>query len=516
VRLLLEAFNNLDGPGGLIEKYAQDVHFYQDMWTYLFTPPPGTEWESYLLDGVVPIPLKTLFVGEPELALTAYYPVDSNNVPGPVAFIDLPPLTGLIDFHWQGSLPGVPVGSDLVAFTAEERTKLQTLMDLLSKWDNDATPPRDKFQNIASSVAAALLAEYHLGFKGKVYEAGPSRPWLPLFQGFLGADSAPNLTCPDVPAAQPLLANGDIPPLTDGRFDSGKYPLNYLAPYADFDALANPGDDTMASWLGHNVDTDKINQYPDNIPFDALYTDVASRTVRTTFDKNQINALIEFYFNLGGWDLNPAAGVINSRKLAVYAHPTFACGDGVVRADLAAAATRKGYPMTRNMVPIMMLRRLLEAAEFLENAYGSLPTYGEVFRTRAFDYDGTLRWPTPQQTATPEEGLPMEAGPGILRSVGCEADYRADIEKGFQEKVYCVAGSDRSIFTFFPEGQPNEPPKSFYWNPPGQNMARFDSIHWVDHMDAFRRNQPRPTHFRDYRSFQSPEYPAVVNYVYEP
>lgn len=46
---------------------------------------------------------------------------------------------------------------------------------------------------------------------------------------------------------------------------------------------------------------------------------------------------------------------------------------------------------------------------------------------------------------------------------------------------------------------------SFFWNPPGQNTARFDSVHFGDHTEAFRTNTPLSTRLRDYRGHSSPE-----------
>ncbi len=513
VRVIAEAHAALDGAGGILAEYARELAFWQDLWAALFTPLPGTSWQSYEVEPGVELNLKDTWVDNAYGSVFVY----PGGVAGTPTLIPMPAFFGLIDFHWLYSLPGVLEGDTLTAFTEEERARLPGLVDLLVNWDTPATPAAARYRNRSDSVAAALLGEFHLGLDAARYDAAVSRPWLPLLNGLVVGDTLPDSACPTDPELVALDANGMPPALEQGLLPSGRAPHQLWRGYTDF-RDAGRVDQAAAeygSWLGATPYHHAIARFVAEPPYAALYSDVDGRVVRDTLGPAEINAFVDFFMTLGGFKVTLASGEVVWAKSLLLGDPEVNdCPGSLPRADAIAARYRAGYPLTRTMARVLLLRRLLTTAATLEGWFGELPTFGEVFRTRAFDYRGVQRWPLDGGGAADPAGLPME-GWGTMRSASmCLPEDGATLADGFQRRVFCVGGSARPIFTFFPKDQPSAPPKSFYWNAPGQRVGRFDSVHFADHLEAFRTNVPLPSHLTDYRAHPSPEYASPVDHVY--
>ncbi len=166
--------------------------------------------------------------------------------------------------------------------------------------------------------------------------------------------------------------------------------------------------------------------------------------------------------------------------------------DGTILAELDHEAL---YPFlvpglrTRNRLRVMILRLLLDADAYVREAFPAGAGYGDLVRARLFALDGGRYGP--------ESGFPC-VGSGLrLLSRGPDPGEPAH-PRGFRRRLWALGGSTNPILTIFPHNRPDEPPRSYFWNVPGQRPADFESAHALEMMRAFAANRLVPTFFSDY------------------
>ncbi len=91
-------------------------------------------------------------------------------------------------------------------------------------------------------------------------------------------------------------------------------------------------------------------------------------------------------------------------------------------------------------------------------------------------------------------GEPIEGGSIGIRAFGIQSDPMDTISQsnnfsalmdsvdaeGFQNRMYGIFGSGRTLFTLLPKDKPNDPPQSFFWIVPGERISVPASKHNAD------------------------------------
>lgn len=518
-----------DGLADVIEEAEKERAFFEDLWAVL-----GTSWFPYAQRWV-------LQTGSLE---TYWYPnVDETpNDPSDDTvkqFIPMPTGHRLIDFLWSESRLGSSrLGSLPELLSSEEVLAFDGLVDdLADSWASI------EYRNDRNSQEAALLLEYDLSFNAAlngtithtvsapvIEEEG--RVWTPIWNGMVRAaperfpqtnsvpDPADAALCdpinglPSAWAAETqFLLNGDLLHL-----------YRYFPPYKPFARAVFGSESTSAvrDCIPEGLDADELAgleaQFPmlaiPTPPYDALYADVEARIVRGTNGTAaptpaQINALVKFFLcELGGFTLEPER---NMGAIVPLGVSTTSKVELVNDWEALAGKSSKDlpypfyYPLTRNLARVLLVRRLLEAADFADGR-----TLGDILRARVYDLDGTLRYP--QGVTAPEDGVPCDGsairhvsmflGPNEVPS----EKNSVFMDKGFQDRLWAGGGSDKTMLVLFPE-EPTDPPRTYFLHYPGTRPSAFASQHFVGMVDEFAESRMAHTHFTDYASHLSPAEP---------
>ena len=205
--------------------------------------------------------------------------------------------------------------------------------------------------------------------------------------------------------------------------------------------------------------------------------------MKTVLSARDVNEIVRFLLQLGGWydpeGAEDPEGAPSTKK-ATFESWIAGWANGKYTTPHAP-----GYPLTRDMVRLVVLRRLADAydyIEWLENQHG-LTRYGEVVRSRAFDYDGDQRWPLVSGRLT--KTAPRVAGTGswdpgqrrITLSWGLRRPtiFPRSWSKGrraFPSASGPRSGSTWPLATFFPEN--GTAVRSFFRIAPGNRVMAFE------------------------------------------
>ena len=497
----------------------QEIAFFEDLWTCLWRG----DWDNYELQPGIFVDLKDVWIdntwpnsSNPQVF---WFPSDPANptVPGTQENIDMPTDFALIDFLWsevrmgKHKLPAV-YGVQKIPGFDDAVSKLET-------WKNE------EFAETIPSLGAALAQQFEVGLlankngieDGQVRQNAhfhEGRMWSPVSNGrvlatgtrYPSANWMTNLSTLDLvnEIDQGNEANSRYGVLPSGcdvdaenRFDMScpgfgdEFLLQFVQSYKPLDMIKR-----FASLLTEHPGAGQdhpIVEIP-LPPYDALYSDVATRTVKdiSQLSREDINALVSFFLNdLGRFGLVSGGGASTSRKKesvdAWWANP----GENPF-------PWSRTYPLTRNIARITLMQRLVEADEF--NMATGIDEFGDLRRTRIFDVDGV-------QVFGGDDGAPTEGG--FLRA---SASVVGETEDGFQEELISSGGSRSPLLTLFPD-DPSLPPISFFSSFPGNRPAMSASAHYADLIVPWVAGDLTPTHYSDYAdsdNWSSDPWPAPV------
>ncbi len=464
IRSLREMLNQVNAGA-----FDKERHFWEDLWSTLYSPPAG--WSSF------PIPFPSdattpVLVNLKEVWVDNQSPVFWQSNGGTISSIQLPSGAALLDFHPDTFVP----------LTSSELSQLNTLVSSLESWSAN---PSEKYKNSSNSTAAALLFTYVNSLS-----LGKHR-WIPLEDGKIFLAPLAETDCPQgnlplVTQVSPGFSPGDIPALgmnelQQFRRTKGSYLKDLVVPLHSI---------AMNS-TARGVEKEPGQNSHLQIPYSALYSDQLNRVVKTNPDITDITALVEYFAKLGGWWDGGApsqGGVANLQKKAVAWNKVKPCSTEFKFQHTRGAIQRDGYPFSSGLAREHLLRRLLAADEHLNPSGSPTKTLGDVLRVRAYDVTGKQHYP-----ATGD--LPCEGG--YIRRVQFKP-LEQDEDEGFVTKALAYSGSKNPLMTFFPDN--GGPAQSFFWTFPGQNIMDQSPAapNLWDHVDAFRNNQLKGTHFSDY------------------
>lgn len=501
---------------GIVARFTEDVHFFEDLWTTLHTTQDAT-WLAFKANAVD--------------NHNGIMPFWSNAMQGwyniPTALTSPVPL---IDFLWNDPSPG-----------SLNVSEYQAAVNVLSGWDGRME---------LGSQAAAIFLTHVMGFTANAPQL--SRQWVPLRDGKnlmpstpgagVWGDTGQYIVAPQSPAFF-LLQNGALPALNaNGTFqsDSSRYPQRirpYVAGqwvgYTEFGGFLTThkaGTLVVDAVVKLRPGLDNPSQTPAwklRPPLTALYSNPATRTVKTTPTPTDVTKLVEYFLKLGDWipwdfDL---LQYDNSGEHQAYVNKKHVA---LKSANIYDAATQYPafYPLTADMARVHFMQRLVQAKTLVGNR-----ALGDVARARVFSFDGTRRWPSTGPTGV--ASMATWARSEFLRSSLVLAQhpnpeqsgdtYAWALENtGLASSYWCSGGSQRPLVTFFSE-EPESAPESFFWNTPGQRVMDFQSVHMADMMAAYASNALRDTHYADYTDpqFKSPDtrlptatqHPYVLTYI---
>lgn len=512
VRNLTELRDNMTA---VLDEAKREKEFFQDLWETLRAAPG---WAASANRWVL---------GTQDVLWFPDYPNSSL-----AQTIALPDGYSLIDFLWSESRLGRKRLGDcsssdclLTAGLGGEQERFDLLVSSLEAWDGDP-----EFRNSKDSAAAGLLLEYDLGFNASTNGLANGSPvrmdeegriWTPVHDGFVWADATRFDQSGSYPASCSEIADpstGMLPAgwLPEGTFtacsQNGLYLFRYYDTYKDFAGLMF-SKNSLASVM-YDCDSDTLcpdrKEHPITAipkpPYDALYEDPLTRTVRSAPRQQDINALVQFFLvDLGGFTLTPERTDPNDPDSPLVPNGVSTTSKNAKIASWLAAGPKNktlpypySYPLTRNLARVLLMRRLLETDDFL-NANG-LSTLGSILRCRVYDFAGNLRYP-----AT-EDGLPCDGGSIRAVSMHLEPDEEdnngADAARGFQARIWAGGGSDKTMVVLFPYDGAKYP-ETFFLHHPGTRQSAFSSPHFVGMADHFRNRTMAPTHFTDYKSSPS-------------
>ena len=471
VRLVKEVVDHPNHARSPIAEAQKEAAFFDDLWDALYNAPDNTHWAAYPLPDGTTMSLRELWV---ENAWGNRIFV-SNNDALPIEF-EMPENFALIDFLWDRSQVGgdARVGDTLMS--AAELADLTSLVnDVLVPWDTD-TPianADDRYHMTRTHEGAALVEMHQRGFSAV---GNYGRRWQRLRRGEVPFQNGSTTT---------------FVPVTD----SGGMPA---APGTGFSAT-----ETSMKWNGlqyHSFPIDQLASYYKEpvgleVPYDALYSSVDDRIVKTHLQPEDIDAIVIFFLKLSGDYIDPEnnGGVPSIRK-SKYDR-AMAAG----QSDAFFAASRPGsFPMTRGLGRLATLRRLIEAADFLRNEHsGEIPEFGAVFRTRMFDLNDQLAWPDTEAGAACDGSF--------IRAIGWAPDQLANgyvPQRGYQPRYIGMGGSHLTLFTLLPKKKSDStetlPPQSYFWCTATIRTMFPEDPSYTSILPHFAQNELLPTHFSDY------------------
>ncbi|MBP8298876.1 MAG: penicillin acylase family protein [Planctomycetes bacterium] len=464
IRQLQQVLASGTDPENPLNRAQKELEFFSDLWDVLTSPLPvwtAKNWANYVPVGGTGVSLRSLWVdrNDPNHLDQIFWYDDPNNPAAP-RWIDMPPSAPLIDFVWSdsdlghGLTTGAALSSGLMS--GPELADFTSLVGLLANWDL-GTPAADRFKALPTSSAACLYEMMRKGYdaKGQTY----GRKWRPMQSGV-----PQQLEAKDWKALEGIA-----------------FPVAQMATL-------------MPGGL--------------NPPYDALYSNVPGRNVRTAAQllPSHVNELVKFFLQLGSHYIDPVYNNGNpSRKF--------------LRSQLAGGSILPflpaTYPLTGGLERLAVLRRLLDTRDYLLGGLSnsSLPPMSQCFRTRAFDYNGSQLWPVGAQDS-PCVG-------GGLRSVDWvedAGDQRYRPSQGFQPLFIGAHGSYATLLAMFPlQGANQGSVESYFWCTPGvqamgpdlrgptQTSARFNA-----HMNAYATNSLLPSYYSNFLS----TFVSMVTHVY--
>lgn len=461
IRQVKELVDNIMGQGSPVEEAVSEGKFFRDFWNTLY----GANWDTHIVAGTagqLTLSLRDLWVNNtvPNHANQVFWYDDPSN-PSTLRWIDMPTQFPLIDFLWTESEIGAQAtvnGTHLAGgLDSADRLELATRVQQLVDWEANL-PLADRYRTLPSSNGACLLQMWRQGYTATESQFG--RKWLSLVDGAAYAGTAPPVG----------LVGGQLP-------TNAAVVRNWIE-WSGLESIAFP-----AAQLASLFDDSMPAPVP---PYANLY-DPTTGVAKTALSPQDTNALVRFFLELGGYYIDPTHNNGNpSRKLARF---QLAANDR----NSFLASRPASFPLTRGLARVTAARRLLDAGRFLQIHFNTIPPFGTVFRSRAFDHNGQLRWPA--------SGGDAACVGGGLRSVVWWFDPTVSGYqnfRGFQPRFHGLSGSYATLLALFPNN--SMPAESYFWCTPGVEPMIPVASNFDKHMQAFTNNTLMPSHYSDYAS----------------
>ena len=528
IRILHELQDNLTAVEA---KADADMKFFRDLWTQI-NSTQGLKHRKVIGPGLQQwVNLKDSWVYGTDDPF--WYPelVAGTGSPGNAKNFDMPVGGQLIDFLWTHTLVGGdavealpdPTTAAINLASTGSATAFSAAMTALIDWYPQP------FKYTATSDEALLYEQNLQGYNGANYFTGhfTGRRWVPLFDGvakahdslFFGQPLYQMSALTNVP-----LVGGALPPGFDkasGTFTdppyTGKKLTQFNDPWSDLQSVVFPPYTWASAWKAKEPGPFPITSFVelkhDTTPgqydvHDALYT--SGGAVKSVLTAQDVNEIVKFLLQLGGWD--DPIGAASTAPLSTPSKKKLAFENWIADwGDVPHPATphAMGYPLTRDMVRVVVLRRLADAKAFVDAHLSGL-AYGDVVRQRAFAYDGFQKWPLVPGTGSPIVNGAPSGGYGVMGAapapdhtqLGHPPGYEffqieEQKKEGFAERYWAKAGSTWPLATFFPNN--GGPVRSFFRISPGNRVMAFDSVHFPGLMQETADTTFAVTHYNDYQ-----------------
>lgn len=532
----------------------QEANFFIDFYRALIGWAPN-DWQQWTSSDNTAINLREMFlrslpVGPSGGAGAFFFDTSTGGGLPPIAF-DMPERYPLYDFFpaeirlagdrlLGDSCVANPASCALELMSPAELSVLHTLFDFTGEWPLDELA-QDQLELDASATVAqqpAALAMYLKSFEAReAMQPGGNvnlgLTWVPLRRNDAGDPTVLRMPVGSDPFLSPiegiLSASTEVvlPASTitlaqepDKGPDNARL-LRFGGSYQPFLGIAEPRD-AWASAMG-KVDRGSyvVENNPlvgDGVPFgtpivplDALYSDIAARTIRpaSQLTEDHVNALTAFLLQLGDFTIPTAANQYSTSKFAKVQTAWQESG-------INQEPWPDTYPLSRNLVRIALVKRFVQARNHLQGT--PYQNWGDLTNTRFFDFRGGTLFDS-------DTDLPLSGGqaPGVtgnaIRAIGWAslsgAPTPADLEAaaaagafstGFSDRLLGVGGGYTSMLVLFPD-VPNLPPRSFAYTIPGSRVNAFDvqqgdSPYIRNFTDDYARGELPSTWFDDYAQFQ--------------
>jgi hypothetical protein len=498
IRQLKEVDDNLGFSGTAGESpvvaATRELHFFEDLWAKLHEP--GGSWRSHAVAGSSPpvtVDLNALWIraNAPQGDFVFWYDTPQTGQSLGLRWIEMPAAFPLIDFYWPASEVNLAVSGRATTgalasggvLTSGEASTFRALVNTLVGWNGSGSGYRME----PGSTGACLLEMMRQGY-GAVTDPNNSaidygRHWMRLRRGSVYDPT------PAGSGWTPLTASGNLP-------GGGPFRRENM-PWAALEGVAFP---TVLA--GGSL----FRSAGVKAPYDALYSAVDARVVRTTLQPEHVNALVRFFLQLGGCYIEPTANDKNpSRKLARFQ----ILGGSEAKFVESMPAT---YPLTDGLIRLTAVRALLDAGNYLNSpavGNGSIPPFGTCFRTRAYDHTGRVYPPVlpppPPPAPVPPDMPDVACFGGALRSVVWNMDAEHPdtvVGRGFQPKFLGAGGSIATMLALFPDhASRSMEVDSYYWCTPGVDVMGHGPLRFDAHMNAFSVNVLLESRYDSYRSF---------------
>ena len=217
-------------------------------------------------------------------------------------------------------------------------------------------------------------------------------------------------------------------------------------------------------------------------PYEALYD--SGGAVKNTLSHADVTAIVDFFLRLGGFLKN--AGPNKQEPVDTFFHHTgnpegyFEWAANPVGKFSRTAPWPSLYPLTRNLVRVLLIERLLASRAHLNGLTG-----GHLWGDRV------------KLTVTDPAGVthvgPIDCDGENLRSV----NFSPEPPLGFDDSYKAFPGSGSPLLCFFPEG--GGLPKSYFNVYPGPRSSGFTygSPYYANLAGTFASSQLQPTFFDD-------------------
>lgn len=477
IRIVKEAVDRMTGPDPITTDAAKEAKFMNDLWAKLW----GGTSANYTLPGTgTVVNLKSIWVDNAQNNQVFWFDNPTNTTNPGIRWIDMPPGFALIDFLWSQSEIGngaMVAHNGQGGLSASDKTTLAGYVQTLVNWESTNVPIADRYRMNPTSPGAALYHLYRASFDAA---NAFGRHWVRLDNGraaFASSTGAATLL---------PLQNGQLP-----NPPVGTTLVRQSLPWSTSRLIAFPLSH-VDSLIGVNpfyTSTAGLTQPP----YAALYD--ANGAVKTTFTPSDINEIVKFFLQLGGYYIDPARNNGDpSRKMA-----RFSFYNGATKPDAFAAARPANFPLTRGLARVAVLRRMIDAGNFWQSLSSTGNTFGDIFRTRVFGFDGVQRWPLNANGTPNPAGAPC-VGP-MLRSTGSIADFTAPgfaADRGMQPRYFAIGGSFVPLLTMFPQNQTQMQPQSYFWCTPANRLMRPDDVSFTKLMPKYATNELVTSHYSDY------------------
>lgn len=503
----------------------RDAKFLIDLYETL----RSGQWSSVQLSGMsAPVDLGRVFLNNDLGGQPKVFKFDGAAPNWNYVEVPMPALFPLLDFYPREiRISGLRLGDRLQGGAVDllnqaEFDRILQLRDVLVSWG--AQDFEQRGANFAAALAGSLLqgltARKPMQFPPEAQKFTLAHSWVPIVTlvGVRNAVTLPVGTNSLVSTFAQLAAAAtfwDLSLFEGNLAQIGDLNAGLMRIYSDYQYLSHMLEpvDAWASLLGSaatpasglnasTIDNPLLSSLYQDIPmeaFAALYVNGdPTQGIKPVgqLTEADVNALVDLLFALGGNSAVLTGGAGVTGKVAKVA--------GWVQSQFPGATPWPGhYPLTRSLVRMTILRRLLQADEQLEATQATAPkTWAARFVTRFFDFKGNKVWPTNADAA--------ECVGASIRAVGFTGDTADQVDGSLQLKTESglapayigFGGTYSPLLALFPTD--GGEPLSYSFVIPGERINAFGSPYLSRYSEAYATGEMPTTHYSDYRTHQSP------------